>query len=502
MRIVIRADASAQMGSGHIMRCLGLANALQAHATITFVVRYLPAPLAAWIDAAGHQIQYLPDAPAAHDELFHSAWLGVSQTDDGQATAQIMQSLGAVDWLIMDHYALDWRWQQHVRPYTQQLLVIDDLADRVHDCDVLLDQNQYCALEQRYAGKVPAHARLLLGAGYALLRNEFIEARQRAQIRTGAVKRLLVFFGGIDNHNYTGRLLAVLPQRLDPQIAVDVVIGAQHPQRVEIEQLCQQQGYTCHVQTQQMAQLMAQADVAVGAGGSASWERCCLGLPSMAFAIADNQVQLTHDAALQGLLDSPQVDWQQPITVANALHSFMLNPLARERMSRLGWQMVDGQGMARVLQAIGLHVVQIRRATQQDSAALWTWRNHPRVRQVSRDTHEIAWDTHHAWLTATLSNPNRVLLIGELDQQAVGVVRFDITDNHAEVSIYRVPNDPRLGLASALLQAAEQYIAEHYSHIQQIEATVLADNQASHRLFVRAGFTRHTTTYCKRIQRV
>ena len=120
MRIVIRADASAQMGSGHIMRCLGLANALQAHATITFVVRYLPAPLAAWIDAAGHQIQYLPDAPAAHDELFHSAWLGVSQTDDGQATAQIMQSLGAVDWLIMDHYALDWRWQQHVRPYTQQ----------------------------------------------------------------------------------------------------------------------------------------------------------------------------------------------------------------------------------------------------------------------------------------------------------------------------------------------------------------------------------------------
>lgn len=363
MRIVIRADASAQMGSGHVMRCLALANALQAHATITFVVRQLPAPLAAWIDAAGHQIRYLPEAPAAHDELFHSEWLGVSQADDGRASAQIMQSLGSVDWLIMDHYALDWRWQQQVRPYTSRLLVIDDLADRVHDCDVLLDQNQYCALEQRYTGKVPATATLLLGARYALLRDEFVQARRQARVRSGAVERLLVFFGGMDPHNYTGRLLAVLPQRLDPQVAVDVVIGAQHPQRVAIEQLCQQQGYTCHVQTPHMAALMVQADLAVGAGGSASWERCCLGLPSLAFAVADNQVQLTHDAALQGLLDSPQVDWQQPVTVADALSALMANPLARARMSRLGMAAVDGQGMARVLQAIGFRKHQIAIAT-------------------------------------------------------------------------------------------------------------------------------------------
>lgn len=352
MRIVIRADASAQIGSGHIMRCLGLANALQAYATITFVVRHLPEPLAALINAAGHQVCRLPTAPAAQDELFHSEWLGVSQADDGQATAQIIQTLGAIDWLIMDHYALDWRWQQQVRPYTKRLLVIDDLADRVHDCDVLLDQNQYCALEQRYIGKVPTTATLLLGARYALLRDEFIHARQHTQIRTGAVKRLLVFFGGIDNHNYTGRLLAVLPQQLDPQIAVDVVIGAQHPQRTMIEQLCRQQGYICHVQTQQMAQLMAHADVAVGAGGSANWERCCLGLPTLAFAIADNQVQLTHDAALQGLIDSPQVDWQQPITVVEALNQLIDQPQRREQMSRLVYALVDGKGTQRVLSTL------------------------------------------------------------------------------------------------------------------------------------------------------
>lgn len=501
MRIVIRADASAQMGSGHVMRCLALANALHAHATITFVVRQLPAPLAAWIDAAGHQIRYLPEAPAAHDELFHSHWLGVSQADDGRASAQIMQSMGQVDWLIMDHYALDWRWQQQVRPYTSRLLVIDDLADRVHDCDVLLDQNQYCALEQRYTGKVPATATLLLGARYALLRDEFVQARRQARVRSGAVKRLLVFFGGMDSHNYTGRLLAVLPQRLDPQVAVDVVIGAQHPQRVAIEQLCQQQGYTCHVQTPHMAALMVQADLAVGAGGSASWERCCLGLPSMAFAIADNQVQLTHDAALQGLIDSPQVDWQQPITVANALHSFMLNPLARERMSRLGWQMVDGQGMARVLQALGCCRVRVRPATAADSQDLWRWRNHPRIRAVSRHTAEIDWDTHQRWLTATLANPDRLLLVGELDGAPVGVVRLDRAGDRAEVSIYRVPEDTRPELGRELLQAAVRFAAGHFPTVQQLEAEVLADNQASHRLFTQAGFSRTRTVYCTMIPR-
>ncbi len=352
MRIVIRVDASHQIGSGHVMRCLGLANALKGRAEVTFVVRHLPESLAAVIHGWGHRIAPLPAAPAAHDEVAHSAWLGVAQADDGQATVQVMKALGPVDWVIVDNFALDWRWQQAVRPHIRRLLVIDDLADRVHDCDVLIDANAYLEGKQRYVGKVPAHATLLLGTRYVLLRDEFVKARSRVKIRSGRVERLLVFFGGMDGNNHTGRLLGVLPSQLMPKIAVDVVIGAQHPERGAIEAACIQSGYRCHVQTPHMAALMAQADLAIGAGGSTVWERCSMGLPSMVFAIADNQIHLTRDAALQGLVESPQVDWSQPITVTTALQALVLNPLARERMSRLGLQMVDGQGMARVLRVL------------------------------------------------------------------------------------------------------------------------------------------------------
>ncbi len=372
-QIVIRADASAQIGSGHIMRCLALANALtQQHAaSVLFIVRYLPPALADLLQQQGHQIAYLTAAQPGRDELSHSEWLGVSQQDDGIATAAILQQFEQpVDWLIMDHYALDQRWQQQVRPYAKQLMVIDDLADRVHDCDVLLDQNQYVGLAARYQAKVPATAQLLLGARYALLRDEFAVQHAHVQVRAGAVKRLLVFFGGMDAHNYTGRLLSVLPDVLPDTVAVDVVIGAQHPERDAIVQRCAALGYHCHVQTQQMAQLMAQADLAIGAGGSASWERCCLGLPSMAFAIADNQIQLTRDAALLGLIESPLVDWQHPATVADALKALIDNPLARQRMSGAGLQLVDGRGLSRILRAMGFGLVTARPASEADSAPL------------------------------------------------------------------------------------------------------------------------------------
>lgn len=363
MNVVFRVDASVQIGSGHLMRCLTLADSLMQHgATVTFVARHMTAALATQINALGAKlIQLQPtqtdltlNSPSLHampeevQDLKHCHWLGVGQLQDAQDTLSALMNQ-PVDWLIVDHYALDFRWQQQLRKIAAKILVIDDLADRIHDCDVLLDQNQYLNAAHRYKDKLPTHCVRLLGARYAILRQEFVSARQHTQVRTGDVKRLLMFFGGMDADNYTGRLLAILPDFLPPSIAVDVVIGAQHPDRFNIEKLCEKAGYSCHVQTQHMAQLMLNADLAVGAGGSANWERCCLGLPSLAFAIADNQRELTPDAALQGLLESPMVDWQQPATVAAAINMMINNSLLRERISQQGFNLVDGNGTQRVV---------------------------------------------------------------------------------------------------------------------------------------------------------
>jgi UDP-2,4-diacetamido-2,4,6-trideoxy-beta-L-altropyranose hydrolase len=183
-------------------------------------------------------------------------------------------------------------------------MVIDDIADRQHDCDMLLDQNFYADMQTRYTGKVPAGCKMLLGPRYALLREEFRTLRERTRPRTGPVKKILVFFGGVDSDNYTGLAIEVLSELKKPDIQVDVVIGAQHPCRSAIENNCALQGFLCHVQTTRMAELMLAADLAIGAGGSATWERCAMGVPSIIMVLADNQSKAANDLDCAGVLIS------------------------------------------------------------------------------------------------------------------------------------------------------------------------------------------------------
>ena len=277
-----RVDATSRIGTGHFMRCLTLADALrQRGAQIRFVSRGLPAYLGDMLESRG--IEFAPlgnTAGKAAGDLAHSSWLGTSQDRDVQDSAATLEDR-KWDWLVVDHYALDARWENAMRGSAGKIMVIDDLADRVHDCEVLLDQNYCHDMQTRYQGKVPEQCRLLLGPRYALLREEFRKLRAQVKPRSGEVRRILMFFGGVDAGNYTGLTINAL-SGLDLKGAeVDVVIAAQHSHRTEIEQACTTQGYACHVQTPRMAELMATADISIGAGGSATWERCCLGLPAL-----------------------------------------------------------------------------------------------------------------------------------------------------------------------------------------------------------------------------
>jgi UDP-2,4-diacetamido-2,4,6-trideoxy-beta-L-altropyranose hydrolase len=502
MKVAFRVDASPAIGIGHFMRCLCLADALSRQgATIRFVSRGLPVHLRGYLDERRYQLTPLAERAAGRDagDLAHSSWLGATQADDAADTrAALAPDTG--DWVVVDHYALDARWETALRAQGSRILAIDDIADRGHDCDVLLDQNLYADPEQRYAGKVPDRCRLLLGPRYALLRDEFQQARLQAPPRTGIVARILVSFGGVDAANCTGAALEALRDAA-AKVDVDVVIGAEHAFRADIERVCERSGYRLHVQSNRMAELMARADLAIGAAGITTWERCCVGLPAVAVAIAANQRAVVEGAADEGLLYMPGHDVVTSDGLAVHLRALVDNPRLLQLMSRRAMHAVDGRGVERVLRVLGQqqHVIQIREATAADASGLFEWRNHESVRRMSRQPDAIAWPAHEAWLHGVLADRDRLLVIGEREGAAVGVVRFDVADDRAEVSIYRVPGTGEPGIGSSVLAAAEQWLSARRPELALLTAEVLGENERSHHLFRSTGYRLRSARYEKRL---
>ena len=507
MKILFRVDASLIIGTGHVMRCLTLAKALAGTgAQCKFACREHPGNLIDFIRQQGFEVAALPmpkDRQPTEDQaevstLAHAAWLGCDWFSDADQTKVSANGI-ANDWLVVDHYALDARWESSMRNVVKKIMVIDDLADRLHNCDVLLDQNFYTDMSRRYDGKVPPHCQLLLGPRYALLRDEFRQLHEQVMPRSGRVKRVLVFFGGVDFDNYTERAIEVLASIGDQNWHVDVVIGAQHPHREEVEAKCAKHGFVCLVQTSQMAELMALADVAIGAGGTATWERCCLGLPALTLCIADNQCNQVANAAEEGLLYAPELEGDLTDAIGRHVRALLGNGYLRHAISRNGMRIVDGRGVLRVIGNLGCSDIEIRVASLADSESLFEWRNHPAIRIASRNSELINREDHHKWFASVQASPDRLLLIGQREGLPVGVVRFDIQGDTAEVSIYLVPNIQQPGRGRALLQSAEKWLSANRPRVNKISAYVLGGNERSQYLFSGAGYEVESTSYSKRL---
>lgn len=299
MNVVFRTDASINIGTGHVMRCLTLADALREQgATCTFICRPHAGHLLDLITQRGHRAVALPATEADVSPLkaisspSHAHWLGTDWVTDAADTRKTLGN-ESVDWLVVDHYALDIRWEQAVCSLCRRLMVIDDLADRPHDCDLLLDQN-LGRMAEDYRGLAPASATKLIGPLYALLRPEFAQLRtvslaRRAQPK---LKRLLITMGGVDKDNATGQVLDALKACLLPEgLEITVVMGPHAPWLPQVQAQALKMPWATEVLTgvSNMAQLMADSDLAIGAAGGTAWERCCLGLPSLVLVLADNQ---------------------------------------------------------------------------------------------------------------------------------------------------------------------------------------------------------------------
>jgi UDP-2,4-diacetamido-2,4,6-trideoxy-beta-L-altropyranose hydrolase len=358
MRVVIRVDSSVDMGTGHVMRCLTLAEELrEGGATVDFICRDLEGNLLNLIEREkGFEVHRLqapradfstrPDSPA------HAVWLKVDWWRDAEQSREVLKRVQSPDWLIVDHYALDRSWEKLVRPHVQRIMVIDDLADRPHDCDLLLDQN-YSKEPGRYVTLVPSSCRTLLGPKFALIRREFASRRSRAVVLGNSVQRILVYFGGVDGNNETTKALKAIDQSELHRATVDVVVGSANPHKDEILDVTRGmeqaivRGYV-----ENMAELMAMADLFVGAGGTTTWERCCLGLPSIVIAIAVNQRPLAEAMAEEGFLfylgEGRSVSEQKLVEALRVMN----DPAQLRSFSERTKALVDGQGTRRVVDVL------------------------------------------------------------------------------------------------------------------------------------------------------
>ena len=458
MRIVIRVDASRDIATGHVMRCLTLASALRHRgASVSFVCREHPGHLCGLIEERGFSVSRLPPpraASGADGDLAHSSWLGASWRDDAQQTIGALG--GRPDWLVVDHYALDRRWEGELRPSVGGIMAIDDLADRAHDCDLLLDQNLVAHMHERYNGKVPEACALLLGTDYALLQPMFSELRSRVPPAEGAVRRLLIYFGGVDSDDLTGRALSAFLTLKRPDIQADVVFssGSAHADALR-KRAAGHANVRLHSGLLTLAPLMFQADMAVGAGGATSWERLCLGLRCLVVTTAENQRAVAEELHRRGLINwlGRKEDLDEAALAREM--SRMIEGLSPRRVASA----LDGKGVERVSVALTLNdsvPLRVRFVRPHDEGILLDWANDLTTRRNSLAPDRIGEETHRAWLANYLcrSDDRRLCIVETTDGVALGQVRFTRQERVWEVHYAIGPAYRGRGLGRPLLEAA------------------------------------------------
>lgn len=357
--IIFRVDASIEMGSGHVMRCLTLADALVSNgAKCYFICREHSGHMLKMIESRGYSVSLLPTPDVkrtlltAENQLEHAAWLGNSMQEDAAQTITAIDNLnlnGMPEWCVIDHYAIDSRWEDTLKPYYRKLMVIDDLADRKHSCDVLLDQT-YGRDETDYSSYVSAKCKLLIGSKFALLRPDFFEWRQFSLDRRtpSKLEHLLITMGGIDENNITSDILLAIKDCTFPEnFHITVVMGGHAPWLKEVMGLSRSLPLNIEVKVDvsNMAQLMSESDLCIGAAGSTTWERCCLGLPSLMIVLASNQALIAKKLEKDEMVDL----LSHPSELSGIINSYYSDLDRLTKLTISSSSIVDGLGVQRVI---------------------------------------------------------------------------------------------------------------------------------------------------------
>lgn len=472
MRLVIRADGGPQIGGGHIVRCLTLAKeAARRNHDVQFIVA--AGPMAERVRDAGFAVAAL-SAEAHMPEVHppHAGWLEASWQADAAFTAKVVADMQA-DWLIWDHYGLDWRWVMKARAARAGLrvLALDDLDDRELGSDMVLDPARMGMSARQYS--VPA---ALHGPQFALLRPEFAQLRPAALARRGGpVRRVLIVPGIMDAAGLAPAALRAL-DGIDLQ--VEVVMGAASQSVDEVKAMVATNPYwTLTLDATDVGQRMVAADLCIGAGGGTAWERCCMGLPSVVVAVARNQ-----DAGIAVLAEAGAV----VTATLDRLRGVVVKAIAdAPKLATQAAGLCDGLGARRVLDALE---ARLRPITVNDARQLFTWRNQPHIRASSHTQTPLVWEDHTIWVTRALQHKETFWRIYQEGGRDIGAVM--VTDKGGGIcqwSFYIGATDAPRGAGGRMLAMVLSSLADQTDAVM-IEGEVLAGNTASVRLHERLRF--------------
>lgn len=475
MKVAFRVDASTAIGLGHLKRCLSLAHAVNDLGGSTiFIWRKHDYDCAGLLESCGQL--HLSIAGNGDDDFAND----VRQTADALSTF-------APDWVVVDHYGLGEQWHdQIVQKLYCRIAVIDDLADRNLGCNLLIDHNLNAENTKRYQAKTRSGTKMLLGPRFALLDGSYASAARYTFHEH--VQSIGVFMGGTDLGNHSIMVLDAL-DAIPFSGPVEVASTTANPALCELRaRVLQRPLTTLSVDLPNLAAFFASHDLQIGSGGGAMWERCCIGAPTFALIVADNQNATVPILSDLGIVASLGDEPASSGAVAAALRPLISPPKARRALAENSRQIVDGLGAKRVAMALMSENMTLRAANEGDVTVAYQWRNHVSTRSVSRDSTEINWSNHVTWFFKALESHSRRLFVGEIGSVAIGFIRLDeVDDTMFEVSLYLDPDLHGLGLGKGLLLLVE---AKAISR-SIIDAEILDGNAASSRLFQCAGYAQY-----------
>ncbi len=474
--LVVRADATVTSGTGHVMRCLALAQA--------------------WQDAGGQAIFAMAEGTSAvaerlRNDSFEVERLGVQvgSAADAEKTSQLALQRGAT-WVVVDGYKFNAEYHASLKSHGLKVLLIDDNGHARHySADLVVNQNAH-ASEAFYSSR-DTSTRLLLGPRFAMLRREFAPWRLWNREIPPVARRVLVTMGGSDPDNVTQRVVVAIFSQRDFEVEVTVVAGGSNPHLLTLRKLANSNPAVRLVEnTSNMPELIARADIAVSAAGTTSWEMCFLGLPALLLVLADNQQGVAEELGNQGvMLNLGRASDLARSAIAHQLRSLTDSSVDRREMSRRGRALVVGRGAERVVSAMKLESLSIRLVEPADCKLLWEWTNDPVVRASAFSSETILWDDHVTWFREKLSDGNcRIFVALGPSGVPVGQIRFDRRGvSEADVDIMIDGRFRGLGYASRLIELGANRAFEEFG-INQLNAFVRSENVASAKAFESAGF--------------
>ena len=482
IKVLFRVNSSYNLGSGHLSRCIALAEELDSRSEIYFLCEDLPGNNNDWVLQKGLNL---------------ISFKNMQPKDDIEIINEISNQGDPFDWLIIDDYKKDISWELLIKKNFKKILVIDDLADRKHYCDYLLDQNYFQNSKSRYIKLVPEHCTLLTSTKFCLLKKTFNKNERKELKLFRKRKKIFVCFGASDPNGHSIETIKAINNSKLEYSQVDVFTTKKNQNLTLLKKECLlTNNCKLHIDSDQISKYLSESDLAIGAGGTMCWERAYYGIPSIVFGISNNQKkvlkELIRDGFAIGESWHPNPDKN---TIEKYINIVLNNHDLLEGISKRSRNLVDGNGIKRVCRIINKVELNFRKAIISDCDLILKWRNSINIRNLSNNRKLIKEEDHQSWYKDKLKNQNCIFLIIEKTNIPVGVVRFDINNDEATISIYK---DPDATEFLDLIKHSSNWLKENHPKINKIFAEIISGNDRSYNGFINAGFELFSSRLCKK----